>query len=111
MRAIKYMKIDYLLTKQTQRVLPFLALVAVVAGKGMGDVRTMFTCSYLIFYGHYFFHDALCRLPQKKHRISADAARYSVGESGGAVFIRSVLHRHDSAVLCCLHRYIFPVRQ
>ena len=54
MRAIKYMKVDYLLTKQTQRVLPFLALVAVVAGKGMGDVRTMFTCSYLIFMGTIF---------------------------------------------------------
>ncbi|MDE7232232.1 MAG: hypothetical protein K2N37_04070 [Lachnospiraceae bacterium] len=54
MRAIQYMKLDYMLTKQQQRILPFFAIVAVLAGRAMGDVWTMFTCSYLIFIGTMF---------------------------------------------------------
>ena len=54
MRAIQYMKVDYMLTKQQQRILPVFAIVAVLAGRAMGDVWTMFTCSYLIFIGTIF---------------------------------------------------------
>lgn len=54
MRAIKYMKIDYMLTKQQQRILPIFAIVAVLFGRSMGDVWTVFTCSYLIFIGTIF---------------------------------------------------------
>ncbi|MDE7428410.1 MAG: ABC-2 transporter permease [Lachnospiraceae bacterium] len=54
MRAIQYMKVDYMLTKQQQRILPFFAIVALLAGRAMGDVWTLFTCSYLIFIGPIF---------------------------------------------------------
>lgn len=54
MRAIQYMKVDYILTKQQQRILPVLALVAVLVGRTTGDVWTVVTCSYLIFIGTIF---------------------------------------------------------
>lgn len=54
MRAIQYMKVDYLLTKQQQRILPILAIVAVIVGRTTGDMWTLVTCSYLIFIGTIF---------------------------------------------------------
>ncbi len=54
MRAIQYMKVDYLLTKQQQRILPIFALVAVLVGRGRGDEGTLIACSYLIFIGTIF---------------------------------------------------------
>lgn len=54
MRAIQYMKVDYLLTKLQQRILPFLAIFAVLVGRAVGDMGTVVTCSYLIFIGTIF---------------------------------------------------------
>lgn len=54
MRAIQYMKVDYILTKQQQRILPFFVILAVFVGKAIGDMWTVVTCSYLIFMGTIF---------------------------------------------------------
>lgn len=54
MRAIQYMKVDYILTKQQQRILPIFAILAVFVGRAMGDMWTVVTCSYLIFMGTIF---------------------------------------------------------
>lgn len=54
MRAINYMKIDYMLTKQQMRILPLVLIVAVLVGRSMGDVWLMYTCSYLLFIGTIF---------------------------------------------------------
>ncbi|MDE7233239.1 MAG: ABC-2 transporter permease [Lachnospiraceae bacterium] len=54
MRAIQYMKVDYLLTKQQQRILPVFAILAVFVGRAMGDMATVGTCSYLIFMSTIF---------------------------------------------------------
>lgn len=54
MRAIQYMKVDYILTKQQQRILPIFAILAVLVGRATGDMWTVVTCSYLIFMGTIF---------------------------------------------------------
>ncbi|MBD5507327.1 MAG: hypothetical protein HDR05_04575 [Lachnospiraceae bacterium] len=54
MRAIQYMKVDYILTKQQQRILPIFAILAVFVGRAVGDMWTVVTCSYLIFMGTIF---------------------------------------------------------
>lgn len=55
MRAIKFMKIDYILMKQQMRIaLPLFVIVAILAGKTMGDVWMLFVCSYLLFIATIF---------------------------------------------------------
>lgn len=54
MRAIQYMKVDYLLSRQQQRFLPILAIVAVVSGRAFGNMMTVYICSYLIFISTVF---------------------------------------------------------
>lgn len=54
MRAINFMKIDYMLTKQQQRILPLMLVVAVLVGRTMEGVGLMVACSYLIFIGTIF---------------------------------------------------------
>lgn len=55
MRAINFMKIDYILTKQQMRiVLPLFVIVALLGGKTMGDAWMLFLCSYLLFIGTIF---------------------------------------------------------
>lgn len=54
MRAIQYMKVDYILTKQQQRILPIFAILAVFVGRAVGDMWMVVTCSYLIFMGTIF---------------------------------------------------------
>lgn len=55
MRAINFMKIDYMLTKQQMRiVLPLFVIVALLAGKTMGEAWMLFLCSYLLFIGTIF---------------------------------------------------------
>lgn len=49
MRAINYMKIDYVLTKQQLRIMLPLAIVAVLVGKGMGSVGALVSCCYMLF--------------------------------------------------------------
>ena len=54
MRAIQYMKVDYILTKQQQWILPIFAIVAVFMGRATEDMGPLVTCSYLIFIGTIF---------------------------------------------------------
>ena len=54
MRAIQYMKVDYILTKQQQWILPIFAIVAVFMGREMEDMGPVVACSYLIFMGTIF---------------------------------------------------------
>lgn len=54
MRAINYMKIDYMLTKQQLRIMLPLAIVAVLVGKGMGGVGVLVSCCYMLFVATLF---------------------------------------------------------
>lgn len=56
MRAVNYMKVDYILTKQQMRILPLMVIVAVFVGKTIGEdsVGVMAACSYLIFISTIF---------------------------------------------------------
>ena len=55
MRAINYMKVDYMLSKQQMRIiLPVFVIVALLAGKTMGDGWMLFFCSYLLFIATIF---------------------------------------------------------
>lgn len=55
MRAVNFMKIDYMLAKQQMRiVLPLFVVVAVLSGRTMGDMWMLFTCSYLLFIATIF---------------------------------------------------------
>lgn len=55
MRAINYMKVDYVLSKQQMRIiLPVFVIVALLAGKTMGDGWMLFFCSYLLFIATIF---------------------------------------------------------
>lgn len=54
MRAVNYMKIDFMMTKQQQRVLPLIAVVAVFVGRTMEEAGVMAACSYLIFIATIF---------------------------------------------------------
>lgn len=55
MRAINYMKTDYMLSKQQMRIiLPLFVIVALLAGKTMGDGWMFFFCSYLLFIATIF---------------------------------------------------------
>jgi len=54
MRAINYMKIDYMLTRQQLRLMLPLAVVAVLVGRGMGGVGVLVTCCYMLFVATLF---------------------------------------------------------
>lgn len=54
MRAVNYMKIDYMLTKQQLRIMLPLAIVAVLVGRGMGGIGVMVTCCYMLFIATLF---------------------------------------------------------
>lgn len=54
MRAIHYMKIDYMLTRQQLRIMLPLAIVAVLVGRGMGGVGVLVSCSYMLFVATLF---------------------------------------------------------
>lgn len=54
MRAINFMKIDFMLTRQQLRIMPLLAVVAVISGRAMEGAWMLFTCSYLLFIGTIF---------------------------------------------------------
>lgn len=54
MRAINYMKIDYMLTRQQLRLILPLAVVAVLVGRGMGGVGVLVTCCYMLFVATLF---------------------------------------------------------
>lgn len=54
MRAIHYMKVDYMLTKQQLRIMLPLAIVAVLVGRGMGGVGVLVTCCYMLFVATLF---------------------------------------------------------
>jgi len=49
MRAVHYMKIDYMLTKQQMRIMPLLALVGVLVARGMEGVGALVASAYLLF--------------------------------------------------------------
>lgn len=54
MRAVNYMKIDYILTKQQMRIMPLMVLVALLLGRTMEDAGIMMGCSYMIFVSTIF---------------------------------------------------------
>lgn len=54
MRAVNYMKIDYILTKQQMRIMPLMVLVALLLGRTTEDVGVMMGCSYMIFVSTIF---------------------------------------------------------
>lgn len=49
MRAVHYMKIDYMLTRQQLRILPLLALVGVMMARSMKGVGVLVASAYLLF--------------------------------------------------------------
>lgn len=54
MRAIQYMKIDYMLTRQQLRFMLLIVIVAMLVGKGMGGMGVMVGCSYMLFVATIF---------------------------------------------------------
>lgn len=54
MRAVNYMKIDYMLTRWQMRIMPLMVLVALFLGGTMEDFGVMMGCSYMIFVGTIF---------------------------------------------------------
>ncbi len=54
MRAIKYMKVDYMLTKKQMLILPLMVLVSVMLVGTSRDIGVMMGCSYMIFVGTIF---------------------------------------------------------
>lgn len=54
MRAINYMKVDYMLTRQQLRIMLPLVIVAILVGRGMGGVGVLVTCCYMLFVATLF---------------------------------------------------------
>lgn len=54
MRAVKYMKVDYMLTKRQMLIMPLMVLVSVLLVKSAQDFGVMMGCSYMIFVATIF---------------------------------------------------------
>lgn len=54
MRAIKYMKVDYILTRKQMRIMPLMVILALFLGNTMDVVGVVFASTYLIFVATIF---------------------------------------------------------
>lgn len=54
MRAIHYMKVDYMLTRKQLRIMLPLAILAILMGRGMGEAGALVTCCYMFFVATVF---------------------------------------------------------
>ena len=56
MRALHFMKVDYILTRKQLYIVPLFFVLALFIGKGMGapEVSLMVACSYMLFVATIF---------------------------------------------------------